>query len=103
MATWMNVLEIDALRDGCHQVVMSPVGAVILFRRGEDFFAMKDMCTHDGGELGSGVCEGDEIVCPRHGARFCVRSGAVLSAPAYEDLEACPVQLREGWVQIDVD
>ncbi|MCS7060320.1 MAG: Rieske 2Fe-2S domain-containing protein [Anaerolineae bacterium] len=45
--------------------------------------AFRDVCTHDDGPLGEGVIEGEEIVCPRHGARFHLRTGkATFPAPA---------------------
>lgn len=45
-------------------------------------YAIEDVCTHDGGELDQGRLEGACIECPRHGARFDVRTGAVLALPA---------------------
>lgn len=102
MARWINVLDADALEDGTHCVVPSPAGKLIVFRRGASFFVLEDVCSHDGGELGTGACEGDEIICPRHGARFCVRTGAVLTAPAYEDVESFSVQVVAGKVQVDI-
>ncbi len=44
--------------------------------------AIDNICTHDDGPLGSGALEGNAIECPRHGARFDVRTGAVLGMPA---------------------
>ena len=46
--------------------------------------------------------EGFEIVCPRHGARFDLRTGTVLSLPATEDVEAFPVEVRDGEVYVVV-
>ena len=48
----------------------------------QDFYAIEDVCTHDGGILTGGPVEGDEVVCPRHGARFCVRTGEALGVAA---------------------
>ena len=54
-------------------------------------------------DLLGGQLEGDEIVCPRHGARFCIKTGAVKSPPAYEDIECFPVQIIDGRVQVRDD
>ncbi len=43
------------------------------------FFAIEDICTHDGAELAGGEIEGTEIICPRHGARFCQSHARVSS------------------------
>ena len=52
--------------------------------------------------LCEGEREGFEVVCPRHGARFDLRTGAVLSLPATEDVEAFPVEVRDGEVYVVV-
>lgn len=44
--------------------------------------SIDNVCTHDGGDLAGGVLDDNEIVCPRHGARFNVRAGAATAAPA---------------------
>ena len=60
--------------------------------------AARDNCTHDGGELTGGLIEGYEVECPRHGARFDVRTGAALCPPAYEPTAKFPVKVEDGWV-----
>ena len=56
---------------------------IAVFNLDGEYFAIADVCTPDAGPLTGGSVEGDVIVCPRHGARFCIRTGAALSAPAY--------------------
>ena len=65
----------SALGDG--QTISIPVGRrmVAVVRSGDGYFAIEDVCTHDGAELTGGAIEGTEIICPRHGARFCLRTG----------------------------
>jgi 3-phenylpropionate/trans-cinnamate dioxygenase ferredoxin component len=46
------------------------------------FYAFADVCTHDGGPLAEGELDGCAIECPRHGARFDIATGQVLSMPA---------------------
>ena len=50
-------------------------------------YAVQDLCTHDGETLGNAQVEDCQIVCPRHGARFCLRTGEALTPPAYEPLQ----------------
>ena len=73
---------------------------VALFNVGGELFAIEDVCTHDGGPLGEGEIEGEEIICPRHGARFSLRTGEVLAPPAYEALPVYEVRLAEGWIEV---
>ena len=75
---------------------------VALFHCGGSFHAIDDVCTHDGGPLADGELDGCEIRCPRHGARFDVRTGKALSLPAIEPVTAHHVELRgdEIWVAL---
>ena len=65
------------------------------------YYAIEDRCSHDDGPLCEGDRQGFEVECPRHGARFDVRTGAVLSLPATEGVEAYPVTVRDGEIFID--
>lgn len=73
---------------------------IVLVHQDGEFFAVGDVCTHDDGPLGEGDVEGCQIVCPRHGARFDLRTGKVLSMPAVVDIPAYPVRVNDGWVEI---
>ena len=55
---------------------------VVLIHAGGSWYCIDDVCTHDGGPLGEGPLEDDAIACPRHGAKFDVRTGAAMSMPA---------------------
>jgi 3-phenylpropionate/trans-cinnamate dioxygenase ferredoxin subunit len=103
MTEWVDVCGRDALADGEHLVVEVDGTDVAVFRIEGGYYAIEDVCTHDGAEIASGKLDGDQIICPRHGARFCVRTGAVLSPPAYEDIHAFPVRIEDGRVQVRDD
>ena len=65
-----------------------------------EFYAIENLCSHDGGELSDGEVIGTEIICPRHDSRFCLKTGTVLSAPAFEDIDTYPVRIVGGRVQV---
>ena len=65
-------------------------------------YAIDDVCTHDGGPLGEGLLEGDQIECPRHGARFDVKTGKALTLPAVMPVNSYPVQLEGDEVKVQV-
>jgi 3-phenylpropionate/trans-cinnamate dioxygenase ferredoxin component len=73
-----------------------------IYRIDGELYALEDRCSHDDGPLCEGDREGFEVVCPRHGARFDLRTGAVLSLPATEDVEAFRVEIRDGQVYVQV-
>src|SRR5512138_2792286 len=100
MDSWLDVASEEELKPGTHRVVDMDGVAVAVFNLGGEYFAIKDECTHDGGVLSNGELEGEVIICPRHGARFSLRSGTVLGPPAYEDLRMFPVRVLDGRVQV---
>jgi 3-phenylpropionate/trans-cinnamate dioxygenase ferredoxin component len=55
---------------------------VLIFHLDGKFYALDDVCTHDGGSLCEGVIEGFQVICPRHGARFDILTGQALTMPA---------------------
>jgi 3-phenylpropionate/trans-cinnamate dioxygenase ferredoxin component len=67
---------------------------VAIFHVGGQFYALDDCCTHDGGPLGEGILEGYQIICPRHGARFDVRTGQALTMPAVHATAAHEVHVE---------
>ncbi|MCX7083736.1 MAG: non-heme iron oxygenase ferredoxin subunit [Methylococcales bacterium] len=101
MSEWITVFNENALMNGENSVIDVDGTDVAIFKIDDEFFAIEDVCSHDGTEIASGELDGDEIICPRHGARFCVKTGAVKSAPAYEDIHSYPVRIVEGMVQIE--
>jgi 3-phenylpropionate/trans-cinnamate dioxygenase ferredoxin component len=101
--TWIDAGPAAALGDG--QTLSLAVGRrmVAVVRSGEEYFAVEDVCTHDGAELTGGAIEGAEIICPRHGARFCLRTGEALTPPAYEPIRVFATKIDDGrlWVRAD--
>jgi len=67
------------------------------------FYAIDDVCTHDGGSLDQGELDGHQIECPRHGARFDVRSGRALALPAVMPVRSYPVRVEDGVVKVGLD
>lgn len=101
MSEWLDVASVEEIAPGTRRVVDVDGTAVAVFNLGGEFFAIRDACPHDGGELSDGELAGEEIICPRHGARFSVRTGAVLGPPAYEDLRTFRVRVEQGRVQLE--
>jgi 3-phenylpropionate/trans-cinnamate dioxygenase ferredoxin subunit len=69
---------------------------------GGTLYAFEDRCTHDDSPFDDAPIEDSEIICPRHGARFCLRTGAALSPPAYEPLRIFEVRQSAGRVEVRV-
>ena len=66
------------------------------------FYVVDDVCTHDDGPLGEGELFGNAIECPRHGARFDVRSGKVLALPAVTPICTYPIRTEGDAIQVEM-
>ena len=75
--------------------------ALIVVQCGSDLYAVEDRCTHDGEPLQGADVDACQIICPRHGARFCLRTGAALTPPAYEPLRTYAAREENGRVLLE--
>ena len=96
MSSWIRVCARSELLPGEHRVAWDGDVAIAVFNIDGELYAVEDVCTHDGGDLATGELHGYAIECPRHGARFDVRTGAVLCPPAYEPIAKFPVKTEDG-------
>jgi len=88
--------------DGQAVVAIAGDQRLALCNVGGTLYAIDDVCTHDGGPLGEGELYGDEIECPRHGARFNVRTGRVTRMPAVGPVKTYEVQEEVGGVFVEL-
>ena len=103
MSAWVRVCAQSELLPGEFQVAYDGDTAIAVFNIDGELYAIEDVCSHDGGELAGGPLEGFVVECPRHGAKFDVRSGEALCAPAYAPTEVFPVKREDGaiWTRDD--
>jgi 3-phenylpropionate/trans-cinnamate dioxygenase ferredoxin component len=76
--------------------------SIVLFSLNGEYLATGDICSHDQGPIGDGELEGFVITCPRHGAKFDIRNGKVLSLPAVVDIPSYPVRIREEYIEVGI-
>jgi 3-phenylpropionate/trans-cinnamate dioxygenase ferredoxin subunit len=100
---WHPVAPAASIADGDYAQIELDTQLIAVFNIHGTFYAIDDLCTHDGGELAGGAVEGDVVICPRHGARFCLRTGAALTPPAYEPVRTYETRVNEGIVEIRSD
>lgn len=93
---------VDELPNGERLFLEIGDNPVVIFNIGGYFYAIGDVCTHDEGPLGDGDLEGYEIVCPRHGARFDVRTGDAKKLPAVTSAPTYPIKVVERKIQIGI-
>ena len=88
------------LQNGERRIIEIDQRAIAVFNIGGTYYAIADVCSHDDGPVAEGELDGFDIECPRHGARFDVRSGKVLSFPAIVDIPAYPVKIEENEILV---
>ena len=82
MSEWVKAAKVEELAPGEFVLVETDETELAVFNIEGEFFCIEDLCTHDGGTLVEGELDGCQIICPRHGARFDVRTGEALTLPA---------------------
>ena len=101
MAQWTKVMDETEL-DEQARVEIDGL-AYALFRLEDGVYALDDVCSHEYSRLSEGEIWDDEVYCPKHGSRFCIRSGDVRSFPAFKPVSAYAVKIENGTVFIDIE
>ena len=106
MSDWIDVANAGDFPHGATRVLYVEDVAIAMINLDGQYHALENLCTHDNATLIDGSCNPDdlidsgEITCPRHGARFCIRTGEALSPPAYEPVSIFPTRIENGMVQV---
>jgi 3-phenylpropionate/trans-cinnamate dioxygenase ferredoxin subunit len=100
VATWIRVAPATEIMPGDYASAEVGNAFVVVYNIDGEFFAIDDVCTHDGGGLAGGAVEDHQVICPRHGARFCLRTGKALTPPAYEPVRSYATRVVDGYVEV---
>ena len=102
MAEFVRVIDATEIPDPGKTLVEVDGEMVALFHVQGGWYAIDDVCTHDGGPLADGELRDFRIACPRHGAKFDIRTGAALTMPAVRPTRAHEVKVEHGgvWVRL---
>jgi 3-phenylpropionate/trans-cinnamate dioxygenase ferredoxin subunit len=99
---FFSVAKTEEIPNGKRVLITIREFPIVVFKLAGEFYAIADVCSHDDGPLGDGYLGEFEIVCPRHGARFDIRTGKVLTLPAIVDIPAYPVRIKDEEIQVGV-
>ena len=97
---YLTVAEVDELGNGERMIIDIDGEPIAIFNIADHYYAIADVCSHDDGPVAEGELAELEIACPRHGARFDVRNGKVLTLPAIVDIPAYPVRIERDEIQV---
>jgi 3-phenylpropionate/trans-cinnamate dioxygenase ferredoxin subunit len=98
---WVDVGTAEAVGDSASLAVDVEGTALLIVRCGADLYVVEDRCTHDGEPLEGAEVQSCQIICPRHGAQFCARTGEALTPPAYEPLRTFKVRVENGRILVE--
>jgi 3-phenylpropionate/trans-cinnamate dioxygenase ferredoxin subunit len=95
MTDFVPVAKTSEIPDPGSMLVEVGERLVVLIHAAGHFYALDDICTHDGGPLSEGPIDAAEktIACPRHGAKFDIRNGAALTMPATKPTRSHEVKI----------
>lgn len=102
MGKWHEVTAEGDIEPGGFALLETDDLTAAVFNVDGTLYAIEDVCTHDGAELAGGPIVGDQVVCPRHGARFCLRTGRALTPPAYTAVQTFPVRINAGRIEVEL-
>lgn len=102
MGNYHTIATVDQVPPGTLKVFRVKGKRLAVSHVDGSFYAIDDICTHDDGPLGEGALKGDEVECPRHGARFSVRTGAALTMPAVAPVKAYRVRVDGTHLQVEL-
>jgi 3-phenylpropionate/trans-cinnamate dioxygenase ferredoxin subunit len=100
MNEFIAVAKIDEIEEGQVKVVRVADAPVGITKVEGEFFAFADVCTHDDGPVAEGELDEYTIECPRHGAKFDVRTGRVLQLPAVVPIPVYAVKIDGDVIQV---
>ncbi len=101
---WVTVCRADEIGHLDREVFGIGNKWIAVFNVDNRYYAVADLCTHDGGPLAEGELKGHEVICPRHGARFDIRDGKALTiGVAPIDVPIYPTRVQDGVLQIRID
>ncbi|MBI5653855.1 MAG: non-heme iron oxygenase ferredoxin subunit [Chloroflexi bacterium] len=102
MANFITVAKVSDVQPGALKTFKVNGKRILIANVAGTFFATQDLCTHDNGPLGDGELIGEDVECPRHGARFNVKTGKVTALPAILPIKTFPVKVEGDEIQIAI-
>jgi len=95
-----RIAGVAEVPDGTPTKVMLGATALMVVRRGDVAYALKDSCSHAGTSLSTGRLDGDTIICPTHGSTFRMADGAVRHGPATSRQVTYRARVRDAGIEV---
>jgi len=102
MADFVKIAQTSEIEPGQSRLVDVKGKSIALINVEGQFFALDNTCTHKGGSLAEGEISGNEVTCPRHGAKFDIRTGEVVGPPAQRAVARYGVRVTGTDIEVEV-
>ncbi len=103
MADFVKLTNISDVEQGKMKSFEIEYEKILLCNIDGEFFAVSNECSHDSAPISDGHLDGDQIVCPRHGARFCLKNGEVKAPPAVAPISTYELKIVNDEILIKLD
>ncbi len=90
----------DEIAEGMVKTFIIEDKAIAVARYEGVLYAVDNICTHDGGELGAGDVIKGQIQCPRHGARFDLKTGNATQMPAVMGIKTYRIKIENAYILV---
>ena len=100
---WYQVATINEISAGEYKAVFAGDEDILLIYLDNQYYAIEDRCTHQDTPLDGGELENDQIICPLHGASFCIKTGKATAPPAYEDVKTYSTKVEDDVIFVEID
>jgi nitrite reductase/ring-hydroxylating ferredoxin subunit len=102
MSQSIHACDVQELAEGEMKAVADAPIALAVCRVQGEWFAFENNCTHEDFPLTEGAVDGTEVECALHGARFCLRTGAIRAVPASCPIRVFPTRVDGTAVLVDL-
>lgn len=103
MTVFVSVANVDDLPDGKAMGFDVAGTSIVLCKKGAEVFAFEGLCSHAFKPLVGARVRGDTMMCPHHGARFDLKTGAVAASPAVRGLKTYSTRLNGGMIEVKIE
>lgn len=101
---FVSVCRVDDIAPGQTGDFQAGGHSILVANCDGTFYAIEDRCTHDDGPLAEGRLRRCQVECPRHGARFDMKTGRATALPAFLPVASFPCRVTDdGMVEVDIE
>lgn len=100
MENWTKTVSVSDVPANCLVTIQKDGIELIIYQTEGEYYVYPNRCTHQDVPLSDGYLVNDAVICRLHGAKFDLKTGDCLRAPARGNLRGYDVSVRDGYLFI---